>query len=64
VKGVAKASTLLPTKGLINSQAVRTVEGVLDLQSEETEDKRRLVWSKAMLGEKQQKKSERKGGIR
>lgn len=64
LKGVAKTSTLAPTGGLINSQLIRTVEGMFDLQSGETDDARRLIWSKAMLGEKQEQNTSRKGGIR
>ena len=65
-KGVAKVvAGAAPTKGLVNSQAVRTIEGAYDLASDETEDKRRLVWSKAMLEEESGgSKSSRKGGIR
>lgn len=65
LKGVAKvAAGALPTKGLINSQAVRTIEGAYDLETGETDDARRLVWSKSMLGKDRKRKSSRRGGIR
>lgn len=52
LKGTAKVGAgLLPAKGLINSQAVRTIEGAYALNTGETEDKRRLIWSKTMLEE-------------
>lgn len=50
LKGTAKvAGGALPTKGVINSQAVRTIEAAYGLSAGEVEDKRRLVWSKSML---------------
>ncbi len=65
-KGAVKvAAGALPAKGIINSQAVRTIEGAYDLAAEETEDRRRLIWSKAMLEEKRSRqKASRRGGIR
>lgn len=62
LKGGAKVvAGVLPTKGLINAQAVRTIEGAYDLTTGETDDLRRLIWSKTMLDEKEKKKSKKAG---
>lgn len=61
-KGTAKVvGSTVPTKGLVNAQFVRTLEGAWDLHEGNTDDARRLVWSKSMRGEKQ---SGKKRGLR
>ncbi len=45
-------------RGLPIGQAIRTAEGVVDLTTEETQDVRRLIWSKYQMEAGKQKKKE------